>query len=69
MDVKYRQLYRRLLRDSGIVTSVGIIVAAVGAVLGLGQVWVAGATILGTGILGILVILFWKLMEYLFSTE
>jgi hypothetical protein len=65
MEVKYR----RLFLDSGIVASIGIIFAFVGIVLGLGSVWVIGAIILSTGLLGILVTLFWAFLEHVFRVE
>jgi hypothetical protein len=62
-------IYKKLLMNSGIGTSIGIIVAVVGTVLGLGYVWLVGAIILSVGISGILATLFWAFLEYVFSKE
>ena len=61
--------HRKVLMNSGIGTSIGIIVALVGTVLGLGLVWLLGVVILSVGTSGILATLFWAFLEYVFSRE
>jgi hypothetical protein len=65
MEVKYK----RLLVDSGIATSIGVIITSIGTILGMDRIWVIGAITISMGIVGILITSFWAFLEYIYCRE